>query len=178
MPPASPKPYEPDPRTAVARLYEIRGQMGADAPAMRAYRKYQTWIDGGGEVAAADTWGGAPYGPDYVYGHLVVFRKVGRHEYMIAAYKEMPLFVGDVLVTRPAFVAALELLTGGRVGIRAGTTMKILNEGEVGELVSRSHAQWLQVRRAVGIDLWAKFAAPEKPLTIQTRGGVMGGIKG
>ena len=89
--------------------------------------------------------------------------------------KEDLIFPDDHIITNPDSVAAFELLVGGRIGVKAGTEVVVLNEGVVGGVDPVTGDVHLIALRSGG--MWAKFAKQREPLTIQTRGGVMG-IKG
>jgi RHS repeat-associated protein len=117
-----------------------------------------------------------PYLPNQVarlyeiVGGPVHVNRAGR---IFKAKKDEKLFVGDKITTEPGSVAALELMIGGRVGILRDTTVQLVNEGEAVTLDSMGN---IIPPRFIGV--WEMFTKEEKPLTIQTRGGVLGGIKG
>jgi len=161
------KPYALDPRDAVARLYEIFLLGSASFATLQSFQKYRCFIAGGGEPVAVEYWTNHHVVGAEALGNLDVIRQIeGGRAFRIAAYKEMPLFAGDNVVSAPGVIAALELLTGGRVGIREDTSLEILRSGDV---------RYLSGNGRKGT-LWEKFTRPAKPLTIQTRGG--GSLKG
>lgn len=82
-------------------------------------------------------------------------------------------FVQDHFRTDPQTTAALELLIGARVGMKKASEIVLLSEGEAGTVEGKT------VRKIVlnSGGVFAKFHKQEQPVTIQTRGGVMG-IKG
>ena len=89
--------------------------------------------------------------------------------------KEDLIFPDDHIITDANSVAAFELLIGGRIGVKQGTEVVVLNEGEVAGVDPTTGDIHKIALRSGG--MWAKFAKQKEPLTIQTRGGVMG-IKG
>lgn len=105
-----------------------------------------------------------------IKGH--VYLKRGPANELVELRNNDPLFVGDVIVTDKDSVAAFELLIGGRIGVKKGTTVLFYDEGEVR---SGADGEKKIVLKSGGI--WAKFAKQKEPLTIETSGGVMG-IKG
>lgn len=161
------KPYALDPATAVARLYEITLLGSAPFATLQSFLRYKSLMAGGGMPVAVEYWTSQHVVGAEALGNLDVIRTVdGGRAFRIAAYKEMPLFVGDKMVSGPGVIGALELLIGGRVGLPENSSLEIMQEG--------------QVRRISGAGqrggLWGRFTRPGKPLTIQTRGG--GSIKG
>jgi len=120
-----------------------------------------------------------PYLPNQVArlyeiaGGPVYVNRAGR---IFKAKKDEKLFVGDKISTKQSSggVAALELMIGGRVGIKRDTEVQLVNVGEVQDVDGDRLRQI--VLKSGGV--WAKFTKAERPLTIQTRGGVLGGIKG
>jgi hypothetical protein len=98
--------------------------------------------------------------------HAYVRHHGGR---LMALQKHDVLYIGDEVVMDENSVGAIELLKGGRLGLKKGASLLIVSEGTVTNVDGTP----VESHRSV-IEL---FLAPEKPLTIQTRGGVMG-IKG
>lgn len=90
-----------------------------------------------------------------------------------AAFPFMNTLVKDVFQTDANTVAALEFVTGGRVGINKNTKIAIVSESSVQEdgkpLVKRIKVQSGRI--------WAKVSKRKDPLEVETAGGVMG-IKG
>ncbi len=103
----------------------------------------------------------------------VIFHGTNDYKTFEIATPEARLFVGDVIASSKGTAIAIEFLIGGRVGIKPGRSIKIINEGEA-SIEDGGH--WTKMVLKSG-GLWSKFAKQDKPLTIQTRGGVMG-IKG
>lgn len=103
----------------------------------------------------------------------VVLRASSGHTTFSVAGQGTPVFLNDIIKTGPETILAMELLKGGRIGVKKSTTVQMINDGEVATL---DHNGWRKVALKSG-GVWAKFNSPSKPLTIQTRGGVMG-IKG
>ncbi len=73
-----------------------------------------------------------------------------------------------MIVTDKDSVAAIEMLIGGRVGLKRDTQTLLFDEGTV---IDRGTGAPV-VQKSKG--LWMKFGKQDQPLTIQTRGGVMG----
>lgn len=108
----------------------------------------------------------------YVDGKKLEYSKSGDGKW-VAGKKDMAGFVKDHFRTDGSTAAGLELLLGGRVGLKKGSEIVLLSEGEAGSVEGN------RVNKIVlnSGGAWAKFQKQDKPLTIQTRGGVMG-IKG
>ena len=89
--------------------------------------------------------------------------------------KNAPGYVSDHFRTDAKTAAAIELMVGGRIGIKKNSEILLLNANEAG-VVENGVARKIQLKSG---GMWAKFAKQDKgkKLTIQTRGGVMG-IKG
>ena len=90
-----------------------------------------------------------------------------------AAFPFMDTMIKDEYVTDGSTVAAIEFVTGGRVGINKNTKIEVVSESAVTEngkpLVKR-----LKVKSG---RILAKISKRKDPLEIETAGGVMG-IKG
>lgn len=87
--------------------------------------------------------------------------------------KNTPGFIRDHFRTDAQTTAALELLVGARVGIKKNSEIALLSDKEAGTIDGK------KVRKIAlsSGGIYAKFHKQEQPITIQTRGGVMG-IKG
>ena len=157
---------------AVARLYEIATSSNLSGQAnifiQHQQRAYDTWMAGGG---APDIIGQ----PLHTRGEFEIrvtringsdFAQTGLFQTIVMrAWKEMPLFIGDVIQAGSNSIAAIELLSGGRVGLKRGESLHFQDVGYALNLAPSTKGT-----------VWDKFNAPAKPLTIQTRGG--GSIKG
>jgi hypothetical protein len=87
--------------------------------------------------------------------------------------KDTAGFIKDHFRTDKATTAALELLIGARVGIKPNSEIVLLSEDAAGQ-VDGKNVRKIKLNSG---GVYAKFHKQDKPLTIQTRGGVMG-IKG
>jgi hypothetical protein len=87
--------------------------------------------------------------------------------------KDTAGFIKDHFRTGKDTTAVLELLVGARVGIKKGSEIVLLSEDAAGH-VDGKNVRRIQLNQG---GVYAKFNKQEKPVTIQTRGGVMG-IKG
>jgi hypothetical protein len=105
----------------------------------------------------------------------VVLRAATNYRTFEIARKDVPMWAGDIIKTAPDTSMAVELLIGARVGVKRGSTVMIGSDGETA-FTEVSEGQWRKITLNSG-GVYAKFNKHEKPLTIQTRGGVMG-IKG
>jgi hypothetical protein len=81
---------------------------------------------------------------------------------------------GDVLVTAPGTYAAIEAVTGGRIGIAADRAILVLDQGDVKDITDDGV---LRKARIKSLRIWRKFSTRKEPLEIETAGGVFG-IKG
>jgi hypothetical protein len=95
---------------------------------------------------------------------------VERDGEVVRLHNNDPLYVGDKIIPDATHPTAFELLIGGRIGVKPDTPVVIVNEGEV------TGADGTPIALRSG-GVWAKFTKAKEPLTIQTRGGVMG-VKG
>jgi hypothetical protein len=86
---------------------------------------------------------------------------------------EEPSFIKDHFKTDGSTSAAIDLFVGARVGIKKNSEIVLLTEGDAA-VVEGTQIRKIQVKSG---GVWAKFEKQDKPLTIQTKGGVMG-IKG
>ncbi len=125
--------------------------------------------------------GSAPQLPDdaaaLVYELNGPEAEVIRNGHIIArghAVKGLRMRIGDQIKTGKNTTAGVEFLLGGKVGVRADTTVELLDDGEVQS--SRSWKDNFFLKGHIGI--WQKFNRPLRPVNIQTNGGVLGGIKG
>ena len=126
------KPYALDPAKAVARVYEINLLGSAPFAALQSFLRYKALMAGGGMPVAVEYWTSQHVAGAEALGNLDVIRTVdGGRAFRIAAYQEMPLFVGDTLVSGPGVIAALELLIGGRVGIQENSSLEVMKEGQL-----------------------------------------------
>lgn len=89
------------------------------------------------------------------------------------AFPFMNTMVKDEYQTDASTVAALEFVTGGRVGINKGTRIEIVSESEIKE-DGKPVVKRIKIK---GGRVWAKMSKRKEPLEIETAGGVMG-IKG
>lgn len=87
--------------------------------------------------------------------------------------KNTAIFLGDIIKTGPYTTLAVELLIGARVGVKRNSEVKFISESDA---VVLDHGEWRKFILNSG-GLYAKFHSQTKPLTVQTRGGVLG-IKG
>jgi hypothetical protein len=102
-------------------------------------------------------------------GKLWVTRKGKKHRLRFGDY----LKVGDVVTVSKGGRAAIEMITGGRIGFAGGSSILILSESQV-ENVSEGKVG-KALRKARGT--WRLIHNRKEPLEIETAGGVMG-IKG
>lgn len=103
----------------------------------------------------------------------VVLRAKTNYRTFDIARTDLPIWVEDIIKTAPDSSLAIDLFIGGRVGVKQGSAVKLINEGEARVL---DEGQWRKIAVSSG-GAWAKFQKRDQPLTIQTRGGVLG-IKG
>lgn len=103
----------------------------------------------------------------------LVYRAATWYLTFAIALKDVPIYVNDIIRTNHQTSMALEFLIGARFGITKGATVKLLSDGRVALL---SDGEWNTIALNSG-GVFAKFHKAEKPLKIQTRGGVIG-IKG
>lgn len=110
----------------------------------------------------------------YVEGPKLEYQKGGGGKWT-GGKKDMAGFVKDHFRTDKSTAAGLELLLGGRIGIKKGSEIVLVSDGEAG-VVENGKVNKIVLNSG---GAWAKFQKqdPNQKLTIQTRGGVMG-IKG
>ena len=115
---------------AVARLYEISTSSNLSDQATLFIKNqqiaYDTWIASGGRPDIL----GQPLhtrGAFEIYVHRIEsadFVETGLFQRnVIRAWQGMPLFAGDILETSQNSIAAIELLIGGRVGIKSADSI-------------------------------------------------------
>lgn len=107
-----------------------------------------------------------------VEGKSLQAQREGKGKWDKAAV-ESPGFVKDHFKTDANTSAALDLFVGARVGVKKGSEIVLLSEDDAG-VVENGNVRKIQVKSG---GIWAKFEKQKAPVTIQTRGGVMG-IKG
>lgn len=105
--------------------------------------------------------------------HAIVLRAEGGYRKFAIAAKDTPLWIGDVVMTDPLTSLAIEMLIGARVGVVRRSTIKITSETRCDTL---EHREFSKITLHSG-GLFANWHNVEKPMYLQTRGGVMG-IKG
>ena len=95
----------------------------------------------------------------------------GKHGEMIGrAAREMPILLGDIIVTGSSTNCAIEFLLGGRTGINPGAVVGIGAARTVTPLSPQSF-RWFTNKYS-----WtARRGNLSEPLEIQTNGGTMGG---
>ena len=103
----------------------------------------------------------------------VVLRASTRHRTFDIVRKDLPVWVGDIIKAAPDTTLAIELFVGARLGVKRGAAVKLFNPSEA---MTLDDGEWRRIMVVQG-GVWAKFDKRERPLTIQTSGGVLG-IKG
>jgi hypothetical protein len=103
----------------------------------------------------------------------IVLRASADYQKFDVVEKDTALYIGDIVKTAPDATLAFEFLIGGRVGMKKGSVVRLINEAEVRVL---QDGEWRKIVLNKG-GAFAKFQKRDQPLTIQTRGGVLG-IKG
>lgn len=103
----------------------------------------------------------------------LIYRAATWYRTYTLPFADVGLFVGDVVRTDRHTSMALQLFIGARIGIKRGSIVMVTSEDSAAVLTD---GQWETMGLKNGA-LAAKFHRKERPLTIQTRGGVMG-IKG
>jgi hypothetical protein len=103
----------------------------------------------------------------------VVLRARTAHRTFEVVRPDLPIALGDIVRTAPDSVVTVDLFVGARVGVKRGSTVKIVSEGDCRVL---DDGAWRTVNVKSG-GIWAKFDKQERPVRIQTKGGVLG-IKG
>lgn len=87
-------------------------------------------------------------------------------------YVKMPDFVRDRLKTDTQSMAALDFVTGGRVGLGKGSEIEIQGDGQIQHATGAAQVVVLN-----GGTMWAKFSPQEKPFQVRTKTAVMA-VKG
>lgn len=132
-------------------------------------KRYDSYVRGGGEPL---NFLGKHIGKNIFTEAVIVYRIVNNQQKAILAYTGMPLLVGDLIVAEK-LTAHTELLLGGVIPILVGKSAYVDNSGNVVILTEKSFKEKFYTTGAI-----AKFQKKDTPLTIQKRGGVLGGIKG
>lgn len=148
----------------VARVFDVKSGSRTYANAPFAYSSgsgfVRTPASTGGNVTEVDVPG-------------VVLRMATHHRTFDIVRKDVPIWKVDIVKAAPDTTIVLELLVGARLGIKRGGIVRMITNDEA-ESMTAEH--WHRITLTSG-GLYAKFHKDPKPLTIQTRGGVMG-IKG
>jgi len=112
--------------------------------------------------------GSAGGGPTVAVGAVIVHAGANPMRFSVASVGDQ-LEVGDVIKTSPDTVAAIQFVLGGRVGVNAGSAVKIVSE--------RAVTDYEHNYRAMFRGAWSHLSHQNDPVMIQTNGGVLG-IKG
>lgn len=107
-----------------------------------------------------------------VQGSSLLVQRKGSDKWL-ESKKNTAGFIKDHFKTDKKTTAAIELLIGARVGIKQGSEIVLLSDDEAGTTDGKTVSKIMLNSGGA----YAKFHKQDKPLTIQTRGGVMG-IKG
>lgn len=91
-----------------------------------------------------------------------------------SGYVKMPDFVRDRLKTDTRSMAALDFVSGGRVGLGRGSEIEIRGQGEVQQSGGAGGAQTVVLTSGT---LWAKFSPQEKPFQVRTESALLS-VKG
>lgn len=146
---------------AAARVYYVESPKGDDK--VYLYRSDKGFGVGGMDGSSKESFDVA----------AVVLRASSGHKLFDIVTYNTPIHVNDIIKTAPDSSVGVELSVGGKVSVKRNSTVKLVNDGEVRVL---EDGEWRRIVLNSG-GAWAKFQKTEKPLTIQTRGGVLG-IKG
>ena len=106
----------------------------------------------------------------HIAAAIVMRRTRGAPVKIAVAKVNMPLEVGDLVVTGPDTLLLIEFLIGGRVSVNRDTRITIVNERAVADEGGLTMQRWLHKNGA----LWFKHNRLKEPLEIQTNGGTMG----
>ncbi|MEO7255687.1 MAG: hypothetical protein ABIZ64_15785 [Casimicrobium sp.] len=87
--------------------------------------------------------------------------------------KKTLLYPDDIVRSDFRTSLGIELLIGGRVNLKKGDTAKLARNGT---FMALRHEEWHKIVLNNG-GAWAKFQRVDRPLTIQSHGGMLG-IKG
>lgn len=136
---------------------------------LECQQNYDAYVYGGGEPIYFHK---SHIRKNTVTNAVLVHRIVDYGIETIVAYADMPLLVGDLIVAEK-LTAHTELLLGGWITIIVGKSAYVDNSGNIVILTEKSFKEKFFTSGAM-----AKFQKQDKPLTIQRRGGVLGGIKG
>ena len=131
----------------------------------RQQAAYDTWMAGGGKADFIQS-----YAPNL--GHefeIIVYRKdldnAAGQSMRIRAWKGMPLFAGDIIEAGLKLYVTVDLLSGGRLFIVPGNSVKLNGDGDA------TFLNW----KPKGV--WKKFTE-KKPFHFSTGAGSTMGVKG
>jgi hypothetical protein len=99
---------------------------------------------------------------------LYLIRTFQDGQYFTKPCLEMPLLLGDIVVTGAGVVCGIEFLIGGRVGMSPQSAIVVQTERSVRDISGEPRV----VLRKGGT--WAKSVNLKEPLEIQTNGGILG----
>lgn len=99
---------------------------------------------------------------------------------LFSGYVNMPLYIGDIIYNGGSIISAIEFFIGGRAGINQQMVVSINSERTIRSYRYTEKAYELMTTIydiTIGLIPLMGRKLPERPLEIQTNGGVMG-IKG
>lgn len=153
----------------VATLVQLRYDTGANPRARAAQAQYDALMAVKVRDGFFNSSVPAPSIDDADALGILVTHRRGGMEVTEPAWLQMPVFLGDILVTGPLVVSSIEFVIGGRVGINSDSAVKVAGERWVED--ARSDLKRIVLRK---FGIWEKTKRLKEPLDIQTNGGIVG----